>query len=273
MPINKVIDKFSNKIPGSFIVSGKEIVNLKSLGFKGSGVTKVGRLSLRGQIKGRDVKVYSVHSQQQRKLRESICGLPRQKIFYPEIVASNDNLIVERWVDGQVLSDLKNKKMLEYSGCVDYTLSFYQNSNAANKLASSNLNSFCYIKDYLLPRLGPWREWQPLKEYLKKWDAIFLASDLPYCLSHPDLTARNIIKEFETDKLFIVDNELLGVGPGWILDRANAIHGEFSNLTDNKNIDLNYRAVLNSTWKLRLIGSALDSGNIKKAYNICIDQI
>jgi hypothetical protein len=76
-------------------------------------------------------------------------------------------------------------------------------------------------------------------------------------LCHPDLTARNMIRSASSGDVFVVDNELLGVGPGWVLDWHNAGVPEsaLSDFAHSTQLD----EFVQLSWKLRKLGSLLDA--------------
>tara|TARA_Y100001978_G_C23409199_1_gene298311 strand:+ start:60 stop:287 length:228 start_codon:yes stop_codon:yes gene_type:complete len=67
---------------------------------------------------------------------------------------------------------------------------------------------------------------------------------------------------FSNNKTYIIDNELLGVSKGWLLDERNSF---FRNKVSTKISDENIKNFYNLSWKLRLVGSALDSGDFARA--------
>ena len=117
--------------------------------------------------------------------------------------------------------------------------------------------SFDYLEDYLLKRIEPWLGYCDLSWIKDDWQDNFLKAKnrLTNSLSHPDLTLSNMIFS-DTGKILVVDNELVGIGLGWILDIYNSrldITGT-RKLTQFE-IDFRDRSIF-----LREIGSAIDSG-------------
>ena len=124
-------------------------------------------------------------------------------------------------------------------------------------------NSFCYIKDYLLLRLSPWKNWEPVSRLLDAWLSEDEISNkkIKSRLSHPDLSKSNVVLA-NNSKIYIIDNELLGFGKGWVVDHYNTHFRalfplDFPKERSSKFVEL--------TWKLRLTGSALDSGDFHRA--------
>ena len=65
-----------------------------------------------------------------------------------------------------------------------------------------------------------------------------------------------------TGKLYVVDNELLGVGRSWVIDGKNSFCK--SKFKDDL-VDAVSQNFANLSWKLRLVGSALDNGDFERA--------
>ena len=130
-------------------------------------------------------------------------------------------------------------------------------------LAKKYKNSFCYLYDYLILRLKPWCQWGPVENLLEEWNKLNLKTNykIQPRLSHPDLSLSNLILG-DDNKIYIVDNELIGVGKGWILDEKNSFFRSQVNLPE---LDPICQKFYNISWKLRLVGSALDSGDFDRA--------
>ncbi|TLM66160.1 MAG: hypothetical protein FDZ69_06695 [Deltaproteobacteria bacterium] len=254
--------------PGTLAVAGRPVSAIRLLGgYHRPGITKAGRLSLRGTCDGAAVKVYSAHSAAQVRLRRALqdISLPGG-ICLPEIVASDDTLVAERWVEGTPLGDLRGRAL---SDAAEQVRRFLHGCAAApdlQALAGRFDGAFCYLENYLLPRLGDWVHVCEIGGFVAHWRNAYAAVQprLPRRLSHPDLSLANLILEKGSGRLFIVDNELLGVGGGWLLDWHNSL------LRDREIPPLDpppaeFAAFVDLTWRLRRLGSALDAGDFRRA--------
>ena len=253
-------------LPSSFQVGGLVINNLKPLGgmFK-KGVTKAGRISLSGTLKdGTNVKIYESFNPNQIKLRKILGDeLEKEDILFPPILAYDEKLIVEKWISGATLSKIKPDLLDKYSERFIKFINKIHYDNEFNNIAKSHKDSFCYLSDYLFMRLKPWQKWYPVEKLLKAWTECNLISEklIQSRISHPDLSLSNIILTPE-QKIYIVDNELVGVGKGWILDERNSFfRSKVSPMKFKKNIKNFY----NLSWKMRLVGSAIDQGDFYRA--------
>ncbi|MCK0752736.1 hypothetical protein [Chromohalobacter japonicus] len=135
---------------GTITVQGKTIKNITPLGNKHSpGVTKAGRLSFTGFLDGKKVKMYSAFSQRQVELNHAIRDVQFGGLNFPEIVASEKNLIVEEWISGKSLKELDEKSINEAAELVSFFLRSCKDAKDFQNLAVSYHDAFCYIEDYL----------------------------------------------------------------------------------------------------------------------------
>lgn len=256
---------------GTLLVGGYPVSDLHLLGgYHRPGITKAGRLSVKGLCDGRVVKVYSAHSAVQVRLRLALqeAILPSGMCF-PEIVASDDHLVAERWVEGTSLTRLRGKPLADAAERVRHFLGECAGEPRLLELARRYDGSFCYLEDYLLQRLGAWRNVREIAMFVEKWQDEYarVKSVLPRRLTHPDLSLANLLLEKGTERLFIVDNELLGVGAGWILDWHNSLLRErqLPLLEPSRGETERF---IQMTWRLRRLGSALDGGDFRRALEI-----
>lgn len=260
--------KIDITVPGELSVAGKCITSLKPLGSPFTpGVTKAGRLSLKGQCDGRPVKVYSVFSTAQANLRQAIQNLSIDSVSFPELLAVDNNIVVEEWVDGRAADSLGGDHLRKVEQRVHDFFNECQSSQELNDIAKLHREAFCYFNDYLLARMKLWRQLDLVKKFIDDWTVRYnhIAQSLPHHLSHPDLSAANLIYDITTDRLMSIDNELLGVGHGWLLDRKNSILNEQLQVCSEKQ-EINEFAVM--SWKLRKLGSAFDQADFQEAEKI-----
>tara|TARA_B100000900_G_scaffold386108_1_gene376299 strand:+ start:245 stop:1000 length:756 start_codon:yes stop_codon:yes gene_type:complete len=242
------------------------IENLKPLGgiFK-PGITKAGRLSLLGNLKdGTKVKVYNSFNLNQIHIRKMLGDIfIDDDVLFPDLIAYDDNFIIEKWIEGKPLDKINSFQLDKSSEYLINFLDKLHNDPIFCKIAKENLNSFCYLKDYLILRLNPWKQWIPVEKLLNAWfEADYQTENIIESkISHPDLSLTNLILSPEK-KIYIIDNELLGVGKGWLLDINNSFFRRKVSEPILKPLLNNF---YNLSWKLRLVGSALDSGDFDRA--------
>ena len=266
-PNFSLFSKKKNKnIPSSLRVGNELINNLKPLGgiFK-PGVTKAGRISLLGTLaNGSKVKIYQAFNENQIKLRKELGEkLKREDVLLPKVILSDEDFIVEEWILGKTFDKLKINSIDKYSLKLIKFFEMIHFDKVFIDIAKTTGNSFCYLSDYLLIRLNPWKKWLPVEELLIKWQASNKETEdlLESRISHPDISLSNLILD-KNEKIYIIDNELIGSGKGWILDEKNSF---FRNKIANPSFSPAVRNFYDLSWKLRLVGSALDSGDFSRA--------
>jgi hypothetical protein len=261
----------TSPFPGTIEIDGHRVAEIRLLGgYHRPGITKAGRLSVKGVCAGRPVKVYSAHSAEQVRLRRAVqekmlaCGL-----HFPEIIANNDHLVAERWVNGQALARLRGKPLEDAAEKVRQFLHECATDDRLLQMARQYGQSFCYLEDYLLRRLGNWVHVREVGGFVEKWRSAYtdIVKSLPRQVSHPDLSLANLLLEEGSGRLFVVDNELLGVGGGWILDWHNSLLREMR-ISPLDPPDVELARFAERTWRLRQLGSALDANDFGRALRI-----
>ena len=262
--------------PGTISIGGKIVTDLIPLGgYRQPGITKVGRFSFSGLCQGQKVKLYSAFSAKQVVLRVAFQKTSYGNRYFPKIIAHDQTHIMEEWIDGisfkKMDEELQKQKLTE----IKHFLSQCGESEELIQLAEGHQGAFCYFQDYLLKRLQRWLALDFVQQSFLSWQDIYakVKIHIPLRLSHPDLSANNILLENKIGRLVIIDNELLGVGQGWVLDSKNSILNEFSQM-EIQQIHPNPKMAvdfLNKSWRLRCIGAALDGGDFKRAYSIAVD--
>jgi len=248
---------------GSISIGNRLIVDLEPLGRrKNPGKTKVGRLSFKGRYGKQTVKVYSTFSRQQTALRIALQNQKFGECTFPDIVAASDTLIAEAWIDGTTVAALERDERAKADVAVGALLAEMQGRPDLIEMASSFADAFDYFNDYLIPRLEPWTALDDIGRFAASWRDLYaqMARDLPRRLSHPDLSADNVIREHNTGRFFVIDNELLGVGHGWIIDQRNSCIG-----TQGAVLPSSAAPLAEMAWRLRRLGSALNAANLQQA--------
>ena len=264
------ITDLSNKIVGTLTVDGKRIECDRLLGAPWHpGITKAGRLSVSGTCDIGRVKVYSTHSFRQAALRKDVQNIPLGKCRFAELVASDDRFVVEKWVDGVPVSKLTGPDLKYATEAVKNFLERLESDSTCNQIASNNSEAFCYFEDYLVSRLGVWALYDQISEFLDQWKTLYksLSNELPVRLTHADLSLNNVFLEKDTGDFVIIDNELLGVGRGWVLDWHNSLLNKMG-CDVPPYLSKVSQKFINKSWQLRRLGSALDANDFTEVNNI-----
>ena len=246
----------SKTLPGSIKISDKRFENLKIIkdNYK-PGMTKAGSVSLMGMCNGQRAKIYSTRTPSQSELIKEVSDRLQQfSICLPKIIAIDGRYIAEEWVEGTIGTKIDvNKLSASVEGLLEKFKTDFVDLNKEKRFESA----FDYFEDYLLKRIEPWLGYCDILRIKEDWFSSFLKAKthLSISLSHPDLTASNVIFS-EDGKIKVIDNELVGIGLGWILDIYNSkLNIKNSHKLTQFEISFRDRSIF-----LREIGSALDRG-------------
>lgn len=245
----------SKFLPGALSVGDKKVTQLELL--KANyypGRSKAGALSLKGVCEGRDVKVFGVKNLNHVNLIRFVGeALSDTEICLPHIIAADTRYIVEEWIEGKSGNHIPAKQR---ESQVKRFLTLVDDLDLKD-IPDVN-HSFDYFMDYLVPRLIPWLGFHLINEILDEWKSFYETNydNLRNKISHPDLSADNMIF---SNKTYVIDNELIGYGKGWLLDFYN------SNISavDDRVYSAIEQNVLTRSIYIREIGTALDKGAFK----------
>jgi len=252
-------------LPGSIRLSTTTITELRPLGrVVRPGITKAGRLSFSGMCGGRKVKVYSALRPEQVQLRLAVQSLSNQQWAFPEVIAYDHSLIVEAWIEGESVANSGLEKRKQAIAAVQDFFDSCWRSEQVIGLASEHQSAFCYFEDYLLKRLEIWCHLEVVARFVACWNDCYRKLSVAQFLSHADLSADNVFIETGTNRVMFIDNELLGVGKGWVMDPRNSFLGDDFDVVKQSPLPID-RGFVELTWALRKAGSAFDAGQPMRA--------
>lgn len=231
----------------------------------GTGLTKAGRLSLRGRVGAQAVKVYSCFSSDQVRLRLAVQQCAFRGLRFPEIVAHEGHIVVERWIDGDAVTETKAPEVCD---AVATFLLECADDERSRGLVSRYGAAFCYV-DFLFQRIEPWLGIDAIRAVAAAARNALEATPaaFPDRLTHPDLSAANLVVELGSQAVYVVDNELLGVGKGWIIDYHNSLLAR-RGAPDPRMPGAPERFLAERLWRLRRLGSALHAGDFQRANTV-----
>jgi hypothetical protein len=262
------------RCPGTITVNGQVITDLVPLGgYWQAGITKAGRASFSGLLEGIRVKVYNAYSVGHAKLRVSLESTELGRRFFPRLIMSDKTHIVEEWIDGLPLKKINGSLFTRAAEEIERFLYECLNSKELIRVAANHADSFCYFQDYIIKRLEPWSVLDFVRHFILTWQNEYdrVKDKIEVRLSHPDLSEANILLEKKSGRFVVIDNELLGVGRGWILDRKNSFLKDSAADKESHPNDELEKGFVNTSWRLRKIGSALDASNFERAYMIAVN--
>jgi len=258
---------FSSASNHELLIQNQRVRSVRLLGgFNQIGISKAGRFSCTGLLDNQKVKIYECHSEEQVRLRQICEKSSFNGVSFPNLMAFDKKYVAEKWIHGLSFSKLSRSERTAYEHKLESFLNNLHTLELTTEEKSATHNSFCYLNDFLLSRLDPWLCFEDIGIFVDKWKQHYKeVSDLiPDRISHPDLHEENIIIEKQTDRIYIIDNELLGYGKGWILDHRNSLFANKKN--SHKCLQTpEIEHFINITWALRCIGSDLVSNHIHRA--------
>lgn len=240
----------------------------------GRTASKAGRLSWVAFMDERPVKIYECHSEAQATFIQQVSEHPKLRNYFPTCLARTGVYLVVDWVQGSSLTwkqIRRDKNLLNQTAKIQATI---------HAQALEMPEAFgCYYMGFLKSRLQHFKGIFPIDDAIQKIYATldgntFLAEER---ISHPDLTADNLILENGTGALKIIDNELLTQNSYYLIDLFNT-HKSFGQRLERELLEpylvhyvenggdltllAEHEQFFCALWYLRLIGSFLQAGTI-----------
>jgi hypothetical protein len=238
---------------------------------KGRLTSKIGRITLRGVWRGKDVKFYECASPEHANfIAETITKKP-YSIFFPEVYNVHEGFIVSEWVNGKEVKPRWLRGDPQYSKQLGELLDLLHGTFIDEPV------KFDYVNDLIKPRFERCCYTLGLVDFqetvLRSWRIMAQLAEKP-CLSHPDLSPANMILTAQ-GKLKIIDNELLGASIAPWFDLLNLLFflGEkpikdialvqavISPLL--KLMEAGYKEHLLFVWLMRFVGARFVAGDIE----------
>ena len=243
---------YSQRVGINAEIDGCLITNLKPVNKNAYG--KTGNISLKGIFKGQNVKLFSMFSEEQVRLRQRVNKLS-DEILLPDLIASEGRIVVEAWVDGTPAEQCSYNNKKDISNAIrEYITCSYRFKSSI----VDGYEGFDYL-NYLEGRIRNWSFIKDVASFVDKWKILReeVSHEFVPALSNPDLAYQNFVLNRQSNLLYCIDNEFLHIGTGAYMDFYNSmIRYEQPPFLLTKNLAVFYR----NTVKLRRIGSALIVG-------------
>jgi hypothetical protein len=226
-------------------------------------LNRAGRLVLRGDLRGRPVKIYEAANPAHAAFVSAVTSSTGLAEIFPRVIALQGSFVVADWVPD---NETKSVTLDEISGL--------QRRVHGTPVHDFPGATFDYWHDYVWPRFVRAADVLELRELAKKIFGLVTSAWKagPPVLMHPDLKPSNFVR-LQDGRLQIVDNELLSVGGLPLLDVCNTAYAlgpkrgqEYANLyfATLKAAPLDVEA-LEAAWLSRRIGSAFVAGDLAQA--------
>lgn len=263
----------------SFELDGRRFSQFSLVGRRsGRTMSKVGLLSWSAMMDGQPVKIYECHNEAQAGFIETISNRSRLKEFFPACIMRRGVYLVTEWVAGKAFAWRAAKRDAQL-------LRQVAGLQAAVHAQTSGEDSrpFEYA-GYLKQRLQRFKGILPIDDAVERIHQTLDADSPPpgARLSHPDLTAVNLILEDATNAPKIIDNELLSANEYYLIDLFNT-HRSFGSKLSGELLEPYLAAYMAAggdarpiaahaeffyaLWSLRVVGSMLQAGSLGNAFH------
>ncbi len=281
-------ERFNIPLPRSNSLNGHESeIRINSLSFSNIeplGNSKAGRISWKGQIGSKTVKVCQLFSVSQAKFIEFICKQPLFEDCFPEIIATVDDYMIVNWIDGIDLAKTKQFAKDEAIDSIAKMQAGFHKFEIQEEYSNSGFDYIHHLKSRLHKYLGP----IDIPTSISK--IIGAVNEMPVSngskLSHADVTPRNIIIDSATHELKLIDNEFLSSNSYYLIDIFNTYRsirhhkqlarrylsayqkngGDLTSILDNSQFYL-------ALWGLRIIVTHIQAGYIKRAFFLADNMV
>jgi len=226
---------------------------------------------------GQPVRIYACQSEAQAGFIAQLSEDPELGHYFPTTYIHQKVFLVVAWVEGRSITWKEigsSDSLLDQLTKIQVAL--HRRSETGHVVAE------CYYLRFLKDRLQRFRGVFPLDDGLSLLsEYLQTPPDIEARVSHPDIQADNLILETDTHRLKLIDNELLTYSRHYLIDLFNS-HLSFidelgpdflgiylqSYVRNGGDLGplLEHERYFQALWYLRLIGTALQDGNIASAF-------
>ena len=245
---------------------------------RASAENKAGLLSWLALMDRAPVKIYECCDESQAQFIKEISTNSPLKQYFPKCFMAVDKYLVVEWVQGKQLTwrwASKDERLLSEIAKLQALMhTFTMEAPQVSK---------CYYADLLRRRLAKFKGVFPIDEAIQEiYEILDEGIPIEVRVSHPDVTAANLILENSTGMLKIIDNELMTQNSYYLLDLFNT-HRSFGRLQNHLLQEylshyvqnggkltplVEHERFFEAMWQLRLIGTALQAGHLHSAFEL-----
>lgn len=243
-------------------------------------VSKAGLLSWKALMDDLPVKIYECFNETQAILIQQLSQEPTVKGYFPECFLRQKRFLVVEWVQGTALTwpaISRNPSILQQITRLQAGLHRCQ--------ATLDTMTNCHYLQFLKSRIEKFKGPLPINKAIQK---IYYHLDeslphMPQRISHPDITASNLVLDNDENDIKIIDNELLTRSSFYLFDLFNT-HFSFRRIkrpefqTDylasycREGGDLTalveHAEAFSALWHLRMISTRLQRGKFSQALDL-----
>lgn len=243
--------------------------------------TKVGRVSMRGKLNGRDVKIFECANGEHASFVASLMAEGPGSRFFPDVYGVHKEFVVSEWVSGRQLTSRDLVRSQTLIGQLEDVLGIIHGQSPESSAG------FDYVEDHIRPRFARGCRALGLARFFNRvensWSVMRGLSSRPF-ISHPDLSPANMIVT-KQGQVKIVDNELLNVSRAPWFDQMHVVH--FIGDTSAKGarsmvgflnpllemIENGHNGHLIDMWMMRMGGAHFVTGNVKGVVEMANEPI
>lgn len=247
----------------------------------GKVLSKIGRVSWSAIMDGNPVKIYECCDEAQALFIESVSNHSSLRSYFPKCLMRIEKYLVAEWVQGEQVTWRRIGQAPELLA----QIAKMQALMHMTVLEGNDNNGFNYVA-FLKNRLERYAGIVPLSRTVERIYDLVDGSGPPEIkrVSHPDVTANNLIIEESTGILYLVDNESMTQNKYYLIDLFNTYFSmgssdmrselleQYLTVYAQHGGDLSYLVLhqdfFHALWYLRLIGSLLQSGRIEAALKL-----
>jgi hypothetical protein len=183
-------------------------------------VTKVGRVSMRGNCSGREVKIFECANDEHASFVANLMSDGACSRFFPDVYGVHSRFVVTAWVTGKQLTQ---RDLMRSRTALDQVRDLL---DIIHSQTPPTFAGFDYVEDHIRPRFARSCRALGLADFLDRvensWSAMRGLVDRAY-ISHPDLSPTNLVVTRD-GQVKVVDNELLNVSRAPWFDQMHVVH-------------------------------------------------
>lgn len=229
------------------LIKEMNIKNVSSIKVENAGISKAGLFSYSGYVDNKKVKIYSCFSDKQADLRIKMIDY-NFSCKFPLVLARRGKVLIDEWIEGETLSKLNNTLLKNKAKKVFAFMCECKNIDINN----FDIESFDYL-EYLKNRIEN-SGIDRFEKLYQDWCNRNINTELMLC--HNDLSRDNIVFNKQTNDLYIVDNEMLGISKGWFISWKNSFMSQVGFSEDRYYQGIS-KSIIFETWILRKAGTEL----------------
>ena len=243
--------------------------------------SKIDRLTFVFPFFYRRLKIYQAANSTQASFIKRAIYLPILAGYFHPITYLFNKYILADWVEGVTCDTLSISEKYQVINWISDLQCMLHSIKLCEKDEQAGFSYMDYLEKRIVRFSPPDQNLDQIKQLRK------IASSHPVNesrLSHPDVTLRNIVKNNNSGKFILVDNELLSQSPYFLLDIFNTCYNlapsseltsyyldRYSCCQGDFSLQPEWISSLSAAWALRIAGSNFQDGLFQEGRE-CLDN-